>query len=96
MEANNETICACNGVCQALANAMIVDKSPDAYVDQRISVLLEWIEAVGIEEALQAIELEAGRKIMIAGKDGMFLATGPGVVFITILPLEAFQGLRRA
>lgn len=95
METNNDILCACNGACQALANAMILDKNPESYMDPRIAVLLEDIDASGIEEVVQAIEIEGGKKAVIAGKDGIFMATGPMVLFVACLPREAFEGLRR-
>jgi hypothetical protein len=71
---------------------MIISKDPAEYEDGRIVALLNDIEAVGIEECLMPVQLEEGQTVKIAGTDSFFEATGPGILFIAYLPLEALDG----
>lgn len=66
-------------------------RDPDAYEDARFAALVEDIDAEGIEGSMIAIEIPDGQKISIAGKDGLFKATGPIVLFVGGLPMEAFE-----
>jgi hypothetical protein len=69
-----------------------LDNDPHSYDDPRYAALVDTIIGVGLEDAVQAMELQEDQTVEIAGKDGYFLAAGPGVLFVAYLPMEAFQG----
>lgn len=69
----------------------MISKDPKDYEDDRILALIEDIEAIGIEESLMTLELAPGQKVKISGVGNMFEATGPLVLFIGVLPMEAFD-----
>ena len=72
--------------------SVILNSHPESYDDPRLAVLVQEIDDVGIEDCICAIRLGAGQRIAIEGEDCTFVATGPGVMFVAILPMEAFEG----
>ncbi len=58
---------------------------------KELKVLAESIAQAGWTDTFAAIDLDEGRTIRIGGRDGTFMAKGPGVLFVAFLPAEAFE-----
>ena len=58
---------------------------------KELEVLAESIAQAGWTDTFSAIDLDESMTVRIRGRDGVFMAKGPGVLFVAFLPAEAFE-----